>query len=114
LPYFPRYLASNRFYRILLYIRKKLYYTDHQIGNCNRAFSSRWKDVEIAVVVIYHYYSLKISKAEKMETQKDFENKVTEFIHRLPPIPGNGEDLLTAANIQNQDDETLAVFHAAG
>ncbi len=42
-----------------------------------------------------------------MESQKDFESKVTEFIHRLPPMPGNVEDLLTAANIQNQDDETL-------
>ncbi len=49
-----------------------------------------------------------------MESQKDFESKVTEFIHRLPPMPGNVDDLLTAANIQNQDDETLAVFHAAG
>ena len=49
-----------------------------------------------------------------MESQKDFESKVTEFIHRLPPMPGNVDDLLTAANIQNQDDEALAVFHAAG
>lgn len=77
-------------------------------------FSSRWKNIEVAAALIYHYYSLKISKAEKMESQKDFESKVTEFTHRLPPMPGNVEDLLTAANIQNQDDETLAVFHADG
>ena len=77
-------------------------------------FSSRWENIEVAAALIYHYYSLKISKAEKMESQKDFESKVTEFTHRLSPKPGNVEDLLTAANIQNQDDETLAVFHAAG
>ena len=42
-----------------------------------------------------------------MEQQKDFESKVTELIHRLPPMPDNIEQLLKAANIQNQDDESL-------
>lgn len=42
-----------------------------------------------------------------MEQQKDFESKVTELIHRLPPMPDNVEHLLTAANIQKQDDESL-------
>ncbi len=42
-----------------------------------------------------------------MESQKDFENKVTEFIHRLPPMPGNVGKLLTAANVQDMDNEEL-------
>ena len=39
-----------------------------------------------------------------MESQKDFENKVTEFIHRLPPMPGNVEELLNVANVQDMAD----------
>jgi len=42
-----------------------------------------------------------------MESQKDFEDKVTEFIHRLPPMPGNVSELLDAANVQEMDDEEL-------
>jgi hypothetical protein len=34
-----------------------------------------------------------------METQKDFENTVTEFIHRLPPMPGNVGELLNRLNL---------------
>jgi len=45
-----------------------------------------------------------------MESQKDFENKVTEFIHRLPPMPGNVGELLNAANLQEMDDEELLAF----
>jgi len=45
-----------------------------------------------------------------METQKDFEDKVTEFIHRLPPMPGNIGDLLNAANVQQMDDEELLAY----
>ncbi len=45
-----------------------------------------------------------------MELQKDFENKVTEFIHRLPPMPGNVSELLTAANVQNMGDEALLAY----
>jgi HD-like signal output (HDOD) protein len=45
-----------------------------------------------------------------MESQKDFEDKVTEFIHRLPPMPGNVGDLLNAANVQQMDDEELLVY----
>ena len=45
-----------------------------------------------------------------MESQKDFENKVTEFIHRLPPMPGNVSELLTAANVQNMGDEALLAY----
>ncbi|MBW7991903.1 MAG: HDOD domain-containing protein [Planctomycetes bacterium] len=45
-----------------------------------------------------------------METQKDFENKVTEFIHRLPPMPGNVGELLNAANVQEMNDEELLAF----
>ena len=45
-----------------------------------------------------------------MESQKDFENKVTEFIHRLPPMPGNVSELLDAANVQDMDDEELLAY----
>jgi HD-like signal output (HDOD) protein len=45
-----------------------------------------------------------------MESQKDFENKVTEFIHRLPPIPDNVSELLNAANVQQMEDEELLAF----
>jgi HD-like signal output (HDOD) protein len=45
-----------------------------------------------------------------MESQKDFEDKVTEFIHRLPPMPGNVGELLTAANVQEMDDAELLAF----
>ena len=45
-----------------------------------------------------------------MESQKDFENKVTEFIHRLPPMPANVSELLNAANVQEMDDEGLLAF----
>jgi HD-like signal output (HDOD) protein len=45
-----------------------------------------------------------------METQKDFEDKVTEFIHRLPPMPGNVGELLDAANVQGMDDEELLAY----
>jgi HD-like signal output (HDOD) protein len=45
-----------------------------------------------------------------MESQKDFEDKVTEFIHRLPPMPGNVGQLLDAANVQNMDDEELLAY----
>ncbi|MHC4159317.1 MAG: HDOD domain-containing protein [Planctomycetota bacterium] len=45
-----------------------------------------------------------------MESQKDFENKVTEFIHRLPPMPGNVGGLLDAANVQDMDDEELLAY----
>ena len=45
-----------------------------------------------------------------METQKDFEDKVTEFIHRLPPMPGNVWELLNAANVQDMDDEELLAY----
>jgi HD-like signal output (HDOD) protein len=45
-----------------------------------------------------------------MESQKDFENKVTEFIHRLPPMPGNVGELLNAANVQEMDDDELLAF----
>jgi len=45
-----------------------------------------------------------------MELQKDFEDKVTEFIHRLPPMPGNVGDLLDAANVQQMDDAELLAY----
>jgi len=45
-----------------------------------------------------------------MESQKDFENKVTEFIHRLPPMPDNVEELLAAAKVQDMDDEELLAY----
>ena len=45
-----------------------------------------------------------------MESQKDFEDKVTEFIHRLPPMPGNVGELLNAANVQNMDDNELLEY----
>ena len=45
-----------------------------------------------------------------MESQKDFENKVTEFINRLPPIPVNVSELLNAANVQQMEDEELLAF----
>ncbi len=45
-----------------------------------------------------------------MESQKDFEDKVTEFIHRLPPMPGNVGGLLDAANVQQMDDEELLAY----
>ncbi len=45
-----------------------------------------------------------------MESQKDFENKVTEFIHRLPPMPSNIGELLKAANVQQMDDEELLAY----
>lgn len=45
-----------------------------------------------------------------MESQKDFEDKVTEFIHRLPPMPGNVGELLDAANVQDMDDEALLAY----
>ncbi len=45
-----------------------------------------------------------------MESQKDFENKVTEFIHRLPPMPGNVEELLNVANVQDMADEALLAY----
>jgi len=45
-----------------------------------------------------------------MESQKDFEDKVTEFIHRLPPMPGNVSELLNAANVQDMDDEELLAY----
>jgi HD-like signal output (HDOD) protein len=45
-----------------------------------------------------------------MESQKDFEDKVTEFIHRLPPMPGNVGELLNAANVQEMDDAELLTF----
>jgi HD-like signal output (HDOD) protein len=45
-----------------------------------------------------------------MESQKDFEDKVTEFIHRLPPMPGNVSELLNAANVQDMDDEELQAY----
>jgi len=45
-----------------------------------------------------------------MESQKDFENKVTEFIHRLPPMPGNVGELLNAANVHEMNDEELLAY----
>ncbi len=45
-----------------------------------------------------------------MESLKDFEDKVTEFIHRLPPMPGNVSELLNAANLQQMDDEELLAY----
>jgi putative nucleotidyltransferase with HDIG domain len=45
-----------------------------------------------------------------MESHKDFEDKVTEFIHRLPPMPGNVSELLNAAYLQDIDDEELLRF----
>lgn len=45
-----------------------------------------------------------------MESQKDFEDKVTEFIHRLPSMPGNVGELLNAANVQEKGDEELLTF----
>ncbi|MBC8468251.1 MAG: HDOD domain-containing protein [Planctomycetes bacterium] len=45
-----------------------------------------------------------------MESQKDFEDKVTEFIHRLPPMPGNVSELLNATNVQEMDDEELLAY----
>jgi len=45
-----------------------------------------------------------------MESQKDFEDKVTEFIHRLPPMPGNVGELLDAASVQQMSDEELLEF----
>jgi HD-like signal output (HDOD) protein len=45
-----------------------------------------------------------------MESQKDFEDKVTQFIHRLPPMPGNVGELLNAANVQDMDDDELLAF----
>ena len=45
-----------------------------------------------------------------MESQKNFEDKVTEFIHRLPPMPGNVGELLNAANVQEMDDDELLAF----
>ena len=45
-----------------------------------------------------------------MESQKDFEDKVTEFIHRLPPMPGNVGELLNAANVQEMDDAELLAY----
>ena len=45
-----------------------------------------------------------------MESQKGFEDKVTEFIHRLPPMPGNVGGLLDAANVQQMDDEGLLAY----
>lgn len=45
-----------------------------------------------------------------MESQKDFENKVTEFIHRLPPMPGNVGELLNATNVHEMDDEELLAY----
>lgn len=45
-----------------------------------------------------------------MESQKDFEDKVSEFIHRLPPMPGNVGEFLNAANVQQMDDEELLAY----
>jgi hypothetical protein len=45
-----------------------------------------------------------------MESRKDFEDKVTEFIHRLPPMPGNVGELLDAANVQQMNDDELLAF----
>ncbi len=45
-----------------------------------------------------------------MESQKDFENKVTEFIHRLPPMPSNVGELLNATNVHEMDDEELLAY----
>lgn len=45
-----------------------------------------------------------------MESQKDFENKVTEFIHRLPPMPSNVSELLNGVNLQEMSDEELLDF----
>lgn len=45
-----------------------------------------------------------------MELQKEFENKVTEFIHRLPPMPCNVSDLLNGVNLQQMKDEELLAF----
>ena len=45
-----------------------------------------------------------------MELQKDFEDKVIEFIHRLPPMPGDVGELLNAANVQQMDDEELLAY----
>ncbi len=45
-----------------------------------------------------------------MESQKDFEDKVTEFIHRLPPMPGNVGELLNATNVQQMNDEELLAY----
>jgi HD-like signal output (HDOD) protein len=45
-----------------------------------------------------------------MESQKDFENKVTEFIHRLPPMPVSVSELLDAANVQQMSDEELLEY----
>ncbi len=42
-----------------------------------------------------------------MGPQESFESKVAELIHRLPPIPGNIERLLLAANNPKEEDETL-------
>ena len=42
-----------------------------------------------------------------MDSQENFESKVAELIHRLPPMPGNIERILFAANNQQEDDETL-------
>jgi HD-like signal output (HDOD) protein len=45
-----------------------------------------------------------------MGSQRDFEDKVTEFIHRLPPMPGNVGELLNAANVQQMDNDELLVY----
>jgi HD-like signal output (HDOD) protein len=45
-----------------------------------------------------------------MESLKDFENKVTEFIHRFPPMPGNVGELLDAVNVQQMGDEELLEY----
>jgi HD-like signal output (HDOD) protein len=37
-----------------------------------------------------------------MESQKDFENKVTEFIYRLAPMPGNVSELLDHCRVGMQ------------
>jgi hypothetical protein len=42
-------------------------------------------DVEIIALLIYYCNGfVKHHSGNKMESQKDFENKVTKFIHRLP------------------------------
>lgn len=49
-------------------------------------------------------------KAIIMNSQENFESKVAELIHRLPPMPGNIEHLLLAAKNPQEDDDVLLGF----